>query len=111
MKKKKSKKSLKNTTLKKNPKKKKEAKKIKHQITLKKARNEDFLELDKYITKNGKKTKKWKFRLGVPYWCVNKKGVIENNNYITEESTDLDNFRELMECNQILVLTNRFTKK
>jgi len=99
MKKKKSKKSLKNTTKK---------KKISHKISLRKAVKKDFLEIDKYIHKGSKSVKKWKFRHGIPYWCVNKLGKIENNNYITSENTDLGDLKLLIAYEQVLVLTDRF---
>jgi hypothetical protein len=88
----------------------KKVKSLNHNIKLRVAKKIDFLELDKYETVPGKNKKKkvWKMIKGYPYWMFNSKGEIENNNYILDENTDLDEFNNYLVRQQILILTSRF---
>jgi len=92
----------------KDKKKKKKLKKISHQINLRIATKTDFLELEKYTQKKGKRIKKWKMITGFPYWLYNSKGKIENKNYILNENTDLSSFSDYLLRNQVLILTSKF---
>lgn len=81
--------------------KKKKNKKIKHEIKLIIAAPKDLIELDSYKKGGGKK---WKPRMGFPYWMFNSKGKIENKNYILDEHTDLKELADYLSREQILIL-------
>jgi hypothetical protein len=61
----------------------------------------DFVEFSHY--KENGKGKVYKFKYGVPYWCINSKGKIENKNYRTHENMDMDHFKELLIREQVLI--------
>lgn len=94
----------KKTKKKKSKKKGKKAKKINHKIDLRIAKMMDFLEVDQYKVKKGKNVKSWKVMNGIPYWLYNSKKEIENKNYILNENTDLEDFRDYLNREQILIL-------
>jgi len=75
------------------------------EIKLRVANKEDFLELDKYL-EGGKK--KWKLKIGVPYWMINYEGKIENDPYILTEDTDKGDFADWLIREQILIPVKRF---
>lgn len=75
------------------------------EIKLRVARKDDFLELDRYL-EGGKK--KWKLKIGVPYWMINYAGDIENDPYILTEDTDKGNFADWLIREQILIPVKRF---
>jgi len=81
---------------------------INHKIELKLAKKMDFLRLDKYVKKGNKNVKSWKMEFGIPYWLYNSKGKIENKNYILSDSTDLTDFSDYLNRNQVLILINPF---
>lgn len=83
-------------------------KKINHNIKLRIAKSVDFLELDRYRNKGGKKIRVWKTTFGIPYWLFNSKNEIENKNYILSENTDMEDFKIYLMNEQILVLTSKF---
>ncbi len=62
------------------------------------------MQLDKYIKKKGKDAKSWKMKHGIPYWLINSKGDIENANYILNENTDLEDFANYLNRQQVLIL-------
>ena len=70
-----------------------------HKINLKKAVKEDFLEVERML---GKK-RIWKLAIGIPYWMINSKGIIENKNYRTTEATNLKDFGEYLQNGQIFI--------
>lgn len=74
-----------------------------HKIELKLqiATKTDFIEFSHY--KKEGKGKVYKFKYGVPYWCINSKGKIENKNYRTHENMNMDDFKELLMHEQVLV--------
>lgn len=84
---------------------KKEVKILDVNLKLRVGRKNDFIELDKYL-ESGKK--KWKMREGIPYWCINSKGEVENDPYILSEDTDKSQFAELLVREQILIPVRRF---
>lgn len=88
-------------------KKSKKVKLFKKEIVLRLASKKDFLEVEKIEKRNGKDVKVWKIREGIPYWCINSKGEIENKNYILDENTDLEHFNILLLREQVLVTKNK----
>ena len=84
---------------------KKEVKILDVNLKLRVGKKNDFIELDKYL-EGGKK--KWKMREGIPYWCINSKGEVENDPYILSEDTDKKQFSELLVREQILIPVRRF---
>lgn len=77
------------------------------EIELRVATKEDFIELDKYL-EGGKK--KWKMRIGLPYWLINVAGEIENDPYILDENTDKGDFADWLIREQVLIPLKRFEK-
>lgn len=75
------------------------------EIKLRVARKDDFLELDKYL-EGGKK--KWKLKIGVPYWMINHAGDIENDPYILTDDTNKGDFADWLVREQILIPVKRF---
>ena len=65
-------------------------------IQLQHANKLDFLDL----IKKGE----YKVRLGVPFWLINSKGVIEPKNYITNENTTFNDLKEWFDRKQILTI-------
>lgn len=68
-------------------------------IVLEHARKADFVEL----VKSGKKPE-YKIRLGVPYWLLNSKGILEHKNYITNDTTSFKQLAEYFTRQQILTI-------
>ena len=68
-------------------------------ITLEHAKKVDFVEL---VTSHPKP--EYKIRLGVPYWLLNSKGVIEHNNYITNDTTSFKQLADYFARQQILTI-------
>lgn len=85
--------------------KKPKTKAIDFEIKMRIATKVDFLELDKYLDQ-GKK--KWKLRLGLPYWLINSKGVIENDCYVLDEHTNTDDFGDFLNQQRVLIPIKRF---
>jgi len=69
------------------------------------AKKDDFLELERYL-EGGKK--KWKIRLGLPFWLIDSKGKIENDPYIIDEHTDLKEFGNWVSKERVLIPVKRF---
>lgn len=90
---------------KKSKEKKSKIKAINFEIKLRIAESSDFLILDKYL-EGGKK--KWKLRLGLPYWLINSKGVIENDPYIIDEHTNTADFGDFLNQKRVLIPIKRF---
>ncbi|HET8829316.1 MAG TPA: hypothetical protein VFM79_08230 [Pelobium sp.] len=88
-------------------KKKDKRKKIKHSFDLVVAKKSDFLEFKGYKEGGGKI---WQTKTGVPYWCINSKGEIENENYIFKDTTDKETFALLLANEQILITKPHFKK-
>ena len=72
---------------------------IKITITLELANKRDFVDLVSL-----KPVKKYKIRIGVPYWLYNSKGEIEPNNYITSERTTFEELSNYFSRKQILTI-------
>lgn len=72
-------------------------------MQLKQASRKDFLEHAGYTKKGSKNVKKWKPFYGVPYWMFNSKGVVEPKPYIFTENTDMDEFADYLNREQILI--------
>lgn len=72
-----------------------------HKITiqLELAKKTDFVEL----VKSGKKPE-YKIRLGVPYWLLNSKGIIEHKTYITNNNTSFKQLANYFARQQILTI-------
>ena len=87
-------------------KKEKKVKKIKAKINLRVAKRDDFMQIDKYVKKSNKQTKKFKPIYGKPYWMFNSKGVIENKPYILTEDTNFVDFADYLNREQILIPIN-----
>lgn len=77
-------------------------KEFKTKIKLKVAKKDDFMELDRYVQKKGKKRKKFKPKYGIPYWQIGNSGIT-NWPYIFNEDTDMEEFLDYMSRNQILI--------
>ena len=63
------------------------------------AKKTDFAEL---TTSHPKP--EYKVRLGVPYWLINSKGVIEHKNYITNHNTSFKQLADYFARQQILTI-------
>lgn len=68
-------------------------------INLEHARKSDFVRLS-----SSHPVKEYKIRLGVPYWLINSKGIIEHNNYITNENTTFKQLADYFARQQILTI-------
>jgi len=79
---------------------------MKTTIKLRIAKRKDFLEFDKY--KEDGKTRKYKMKLGVPYWMINSKSKIENHVYIVDPHTDLKSFALCLSREQILIVKSKY---
>jgi len=80
-------------------------KKLTITLKLKKAKAKDLLEFDSY-KKSGKK--KWKIKVGVPYWLINSKGKIEKHTYRTSENMNSDELGNYLRREQILIFKGKY---
>ena len=81
---------------------KKAKKKYKKELTLKIAVKKDFLSFLGRV----KKKNKYEPKYGVPYFLINSKGEVENNNYIFTEETNIEEFNNYLLHEQILIIKN-----
>jgi hypothetical protein len=70
-------------------------------LKLKKAKRQDFMKLMGHKESGGKK---WGALYGVPYWLINSKGIIEKDNYIFTEHTDMKSFSNYLVREQVLII-------
>ena len=75
-------------------------------IKLRKATKKDFLELDGYT----KKGKKYKVKIGVPYWLINSKGKIEKRSYRTTNEMDMKAFGDYLMREQVYIIKAKYGK-
>mgnify|MGYP000224056246 CR=1 FL=1 len=68
-------------------------------IKLEHAKKTDFVEL---ATSHPKP--EYRVRLGVPYWLINSKGIIEHNNYITNDNLTFKQLADYFARRQILTI-------
>lgn len=71
-------------------------------LKLRKATKKDFVEFS-HMKKDGK-GKVYKMRFGVPFWLINSKGEIEKCNYRTHENMSMDDFKEYLAHEQVLII-------
>lgn len=81
---------------------------MKTTIKLRKAKRKDFLEFDKY--KKDGKTKKYKLKVGVPYWLINSKGKLEKYIYRTTNEMDMKSFGDYLIREQVFINKSKYGK-
>ena len=84
---------------------------IEHKIKLVHAKRDDFIEFAGIDNSKGHPIKKFKLKYGVPFWLRSVKGHIENNNYVTDENTDLNSLKAYFKKRTIFTLKNRWDGK